>query len=148
MFGDSTDYDATGWVLDIDPETTGPSEWMNYMARLKYGDGKGAPGNYKKKKIIQETGGLNNNVDAQSSSFATGNKEYQAASPFESQEGFTQGGMLSVSEDLDAVFDAPAKPTEVAEEVIAEPQVKVSKKKQDAPKPDVDLASLLDEFDD
>jgi len=75
-------------------------------------------------------------------------KEYQAASPFESQEGFTQGGMLSVSEDLDAVFDAPAKPTEVAEEVIAEPQVKVSKKKQDAPKPDVDLASLLDEFDD
>ena len=82
MFGDSTDYDATGWVLDIDPETTGPSEWMNYMARLKYGDGKGAPGNYKKKKIIQETGGLNNNVDAQSSSFATGNKEYQAASTY------------------------------------------------------------------
>ena len=34
------------------------------------------------------------------------------------------------------------------EEEVKEPKVKVSKKKKDAPKPDVDLASLLDEFDD
>lgn len=34
------------------------------------------------------------------------------------------------------------------EESIEEPKVKVSKKKKDAPAPDVDLASLLDEFDD
>tara|TARA_R110000822_G_scaffold119786_3_gene252960 strand:+ start:909 stop:1835 length:927 start_codon:yes stop_codon:yes gene_type:complete len=37
---------------------------------------------------------------------------------------------------------------EEEEEEVAEPKVKVSKKKQNAPKPDVDLASLLDEFDD
>ena len=34
------------------------------------------------------------------------------------------------------------------EEAVEEPKVKVSKKKKDAPAPDVDLASLLDEFDD
>ena len=34
------------------------------------------------------------------------------------------------------------------EEAVEEPNVKVSKKKKDAPAPDVDLASLLDEFDD
>jgi hypothetical protein len=33
-------------------------------------------------------------------------------------------------------------------EEVAEPKVKVSKKKKEAPAPDVDLASLLDEFDD
>ena len=73
-------------------------------------------------------------------------KEYSAASPFETQEGFTQSGFAASTENLDAVFDTDAKPVE--EEVVEEPKVKVSKKKQDAPKPDVDLASLLDEFDD
>jgi len=73
-------------------------------------------------------------------------KEYSAASPFEAQEGFTQSGFAASTESLDAVFDTDAKPVE--EEVVEEPKVKVSKKKQDAPKPDVDLASLLDEFDD
>ena len=73
-------------------------------------------------------------------------KEYSAASPFETQEGFTQSGFAASAENLDAVFDTEAKPVE--EEVVEEPKVKVSKKKQDAPKPDVDLASLLDEFDD
>jgi|TARA_R110000803_G_scaffold204954_1_gene271305 hypothetical protein len=43
---------------------------------------------------------------------------------------------------------APETPALFAEEEVEEPKVKVSKKKQDAPKPDVDLASLLDEFDD
>lgn len=37
---------------------------------------------------------------------------------------------------------------EEEEEQVEEPKVKVSKKKKDAPKPEVDLASLLDEFDD
>jgi len=73
-------------------------------------------------------------------------KEYSAASPFETQEGFTQSGFAASTESLDTVFDTDAKPVE--EEVVEEPKVKVSKKKQDAPKPDVDLASLLDEFDD
>ena len=73
-------------------------------------------------------------------------KEYSAASPFETQEGFTQSGFAASTENLDAVFDTDAKPVE--EEVVEEPKVKVSKKKQNAPKPDVDLASLLDEFDD
>jgi hypothetical protein len=34
------------------------------------------------------------------------------------------------------------------EEAIAEPKVKVSKKKSEAPASDVDLASLMDSFDD
>jgi len=42
------------------------------------------------------------------------------------------------------VFDVEA----VEEEEVAEPKVKVSKKKKEAPKEDVDLASLLDGFDD
>ncbi len=46
------------------------------------------------------------------------------------------------------VSETPALFAEEAEEEVEEPKVKVSKKKQDAPKPDVDLASLLDEFDD
>jgi len=78
-------------------------------------------------------------------------KEYSAASPFETQEGFTQSGFVEGTENLDAVFDTEEKTVVVEEavaEVVEEPKVKVSKKKQDAPKPDVDLASLLDEFDD
>ena len=49
---------------------------------------------------------------------------------------------------------APEKPSLFAEaedgddDAVEEPKVKVSKKKKDAPAPDVDLASLLDEFDD
>ena len=78
-------------------------------------------------------------------------KEYSAASPFETQEGFTQSGFVEGTENLDAVFDTEEKTVVVEEavaEVVEEPKVKVSKKKQNAPKPDVDLASLLDEFDD
>lgn len=49
---------------------------------------------------------------------------------------------------------APEKPSlfenneEDDEEKVEEPKVKVSKKKKDAPAPEADLASLLDEFDD
>ena len=78
-------------------------------------------------------------------------KEYSAASPFETQEGFTQSGFADSAENLDAVFDTEEKTVvvkEAVDEVVEEPKVKVSKKKQNAPKPDVDLASLLDEFDD
>tara|TARA_R110000796_G_scaffold61348_4_gene142095 strand:- start:405 stop:1127 length:723 start_codon:yes stop_codon:yes gene_type:complete len=78
-------------------------------------------------------------------------KEYSAASPFETQEGFTQSGFVEGTENLDTVFDTEEKTVveeEAVVEVVEEPKVKVSKKKQNAPKPDVDLASLLDEFDD
>ena len=78
-------------------------------------------------------------------------KEYSAASPFETQEGFTQSGFVEGTENLDAVFDTEEKTVVVEEavaEVVEEPKVKVSKKKQNAPKPDVELASFLDEFDD
>jgi hypothetical protein len=78
-------------------------------------------------------------------------KEYSAASPLETQEGFIQSGFVEGTENLDAVFDTEEKTVVVEEavaEVVEEPKVKVSKKKQNAPKPDVDLASLLDEFDD
>ena len=71
-------------------------------------------------------------------------KEYVAASPFDVEEGFTQGGASTNADDLDNVFDVEA----VEEEEVAEPKVKVSKKKKEAPKEDVDLASLLDGFDD
>ena len=71
-------------------------------------------------------------------------KEYVAASPFDVEEGFTQGGASTNADDLDSVFDVEA----VEEEEVAEPKVKVSKKKKEAPKEDVDLASLLDGFDD
>jgi hypothetical protein len=72
-------------------------------------------------------------------------KEYSAASPFETQEGFTQSGFAASTENLDAVFDTDAKPVEEAE---AEPTVKVSKKKTEAPKDDEDLSGLLDQWDD
>ena len=45
------------------------------------------------------------------------------------------------------VVTAPAAVSE-PEEAIAEPKVKVSKKKSEAPASDVDLASLMDSFDD
>ena len=74
-------------------------------------------------------------------------KEYTAASPFDTQEGFTQNDTESTVE-LDTVFDTGEK-TVVEEATIEEPKVKVSKKKQNAPKPEeVDLASLLEQFDD
>jgi hypothetical protein len=60
--------------------------------------------------------------------------------------------VTSVPQLTDAKVPSPAPETPAlfAEEEaeVEEPKVKVSKKKQDAPKPDVDLASLLDEFDD
>tara|TARA_R110002074_G_scaffold107258_4_gene231903 strand:+ start:680 stop:1600 length:921 start_codon:yes stop_codon:yes gene_type:complete len=59
----------------------------------------------------------------------------------------------SVPQLTDAKVPSPAPETpalfsDEEEEQVEEPKVKVSKKKKDAPKPDVDLASLLDEFDD
>ena len=61
----------------------------------------------------------------------------------------------SVPQLTDAKVPSPAPETpslfagtDDDEEEVEEPKVKVSKKKKDAPKPDVDLASLLDEFDD
>jgi len=61
----------------------------------------------------------------------------------------------SVPQLTDDKVPSPASETpalfsdeEEEEEQVEEPKVKVSKKKKDAPKPDVDLASLLDEFDD
>jgi len=72
-------------------------------------------------------------------------KEYIAASPFDVEEGFTQESTKPKEADLDSVFDVEAVEKE---EVVVEPKVKVSKKKKDAPKDDVDLASLLDGFDD
>tara|TARA_R110000822_G_scaffold152384_2_gene291711 strand:+ start:175 stop:1095 length:921 start_codon:yes stop_codon:yes gene_type:complete len=61
--------------------------------------------------------------------------------------------VTSVPQLTDAKVPSPVSATpalfaEEVEEEVEEPKVKVSKKKQDAPKPDVDLASLLDEFDD
>ena len=48
------------------------------------------------------------------------------------------------------LFQPPTPPVEAAatEEVEAEPKVKVSKKKADAPKAEADLAGLLDKWDD
>jgi|TARA_R110002126_G_scaffold1588_2_gene9361 hypothetical protein len=78
-------------------------------------------------------------------------KEFIAASPFEAQEGFTKSNGASKEDGLDSVFDAveePKKETKEEPEVIKEPTVKVSKKKKAEPAGDVDLASMLDAFDD
>ena len=50
--------------------------------------------------------------------------------------------------ESDDTPSAALLPDDDDEEAVEEPKVKVSKKKKDAPAPDVDLASLLDEFDD
>ena len=73
-------------------------------------------------------------------------KEFIAASPFEEQEGFTKGS----GDGLDNVFAISQETKEAKEEpeVIKEPTVKVSKKKKVEPAGDVDLASMLDAFDD
>lgn len=68
---------------------------------------------------------------------------------FDAVEGFAKEDDDSSEDDLESVFDVVAEEEEEEEaEAVAEPKVKVSKKKKEAPKDDVDLASLLDGFDD
>jgi hypothetical protein len=39
IYGDSTDYDPKGWVLDMFPEEIGPDGWRDHLARLRLGEG-------------------------------------------------------------------------------------------------------------
>ena len=73
--------------------------------------------------------------------------ERAVSNVFDVVEGFAKEDDDSSEDDLESVFDVVTEEEE-EEEVVVEPKVKVSKKKKDAPKDDVDLASLLDGFDD
>ena len=74
-------------------------------------------------------------------------QEYVAASPFDTQEGFTQGCSSTTDDGLDDILGDVEEPKQEPE-VIEEPTVKPSKKKKAEPAGDVDLASMLDAFDD
>ena len=72
-------------------------------------------------------------------------KEFVSASPFDTQEGFTQAA--PANDDMDSVFDT-AEVTEAKEpEEVKEPKVRANKKKAEPPANN-DLTELLDEFDD
>ena len=58
VYGDSTDYDPTGWILDLSPDEMGPVEWTDAMARLKNGDGGGPSGHYAYETTRRESGAL------------------------------------------------------------------------------------------
>lgn len=76
-------------------------------------------------------------------------KEYEKPSLFGVEKGFVNNTEPN-SASVDNIFDTATESVneDVAEEVVEEPKVKVSKKKKAEKPADVDLASLLDEFDD
>jgi hypothetical protein len=91
VFGDSTDYDATGWVLDLSPVDIGPKEWIDAMTRLKNGDKKGPEGKYNQKRTIIASGGIipattdssfPSITEEDSTNFATGSSTYQQSNKY------------------------------------------------------------------
>ncbi len=75
-------------------------------------------------------------------------KEFIAASPFETQEGYTQRPADPRKDDIDSIFDAPStEEPKAANEEVTEPKVRANKKKAEPPANN-NPTDLLDEFDD